>query len=63
MPINKGWLTSDRTSGGDEVYTPFYAVEPILKYLKPNSKIWCPFDTEDSEFVIQLKKSGHKVIY
>lgn len=24
-------------SGNDEFYTPIYAIEPILKYLKPNS--------------------------
>ena len=24
--------------------------------------IWCPFDKEDSEFVKQIRQSGHKVI-
>ena len=38
-------------SGNDEFYTPLYAIEPIAKYIKPNSTIWCPFDTEDSLFV------------
>ena len=47
----------------DEMYTPPILVNPILKYLKPNSTIWCPFDTEHSEFVIQLIKEGHTVIY
>lgn len=47
----------------DERYTPPILVKPILKYLKPNSIIWCPFDTEESEFVILLKEAGHKVIY
>lgn len=47
----------------DERYTPPILVKPILKYLKPNSTIWCPFDTEDSEFVILLREQGHKVIY
>ena len=35
-------------SGNDEFYTPLYAVKPIFKYVKPNSKIWCPFDTDKS---------------
>lgn len=48
-------------SGNDEFYTPPYAVKPILKYLKPGSKIWCPFDTEDSLFVQLLKAEGHIV--
>jgi len=45
----------------DEYYTPIYAIEPILKYLKPNSEIWCPFDTDESNFVKLLEKEGHKV--
>ena len=47
----------------DEYYTPTYAVEPILKYLKPNSVVWCPFDKQESEFVKVLTKNGFKVIY
>lgn len=46
----------------DEYYTPKILVEPIKKYIKPNSVIWCPFDTEESEFVIELSKE-HKVIH
>ena len=45
----------------DEFYTPNYAIEPLLKHLKPNSKIWCPFDTNESNFVKLLKKEGHNV--
>lgn len=50
-------------SGNDEFYTPRYAVEPILKYLKPNSRIWCPFDTEQSLFVQVLQENGHECFY
>jgi len=49
-------------SGNDEFYTPLYAIEPIKKYIKPNSTIWCPFDTEESIFVKEFKKIGHNVI-
>ena len=49
-------------SGNDEFYTPEYAIRPILKYLKPNSKIWCPFDTEDSLFVKLLSAEGHDML-
>ena len=45
----------------DEFYTPYYAIEPLLKYLKPNSKILCPFDTEESLYVKVLKANGHYV--
>lgn len=46
----------------DEYYTPEYVIYPLLKYLKPNSKIWCPFDKDESNFVKILKNQGHEVI-
>ena len=45
----------------DECYTPDYGVEPILKYIPKDTTVWCPFDTEDSQFVIQISKQN-KVI-
>ena len=30
--LNVGYLTSDTTASGDEMYTPFYAVEPLVKH-------------------------------
>lgn len=48
-------------SGNDEFYTPPYAIDPLLGYLKPNSRIWCPFDTERSLFVSKLREAGHEV--
>jgi hypothetical protein len=50
-------------SGNDEFYTPIYAIKPILKYLKPKSKIWCPFDEFKSLFVQKFLQEGHQVIY
>jgi hypothetical protein len=47
----------------DEYYTPVYAVELIERYLKPHSKILCPFDTVDSNFVKYLSLKGHYVSY
>ena len=47
----------------DEYYTPEYAVRPIIKFLKPNSTVWCPFDTEESEYVKVLRSEGFKVIH
>lgn len=43
----------------DEYYTKEYAIIPLLKYLKPNSQIWCPFDTQESNFVKLLSNNGH----
>lgn len=49
-------------SGNDEFYTPKYAIEPILKYVKKGSTVWCPFDTEESLFVKMLKEHGCTVV-
>lgn len=46
----------------DECYTPAYAVKPIIQYIPQNAVVWCPFDTEHSEFVKQLNHT-HKVTY
>lgn len=47
----------------DEKYTPRYAVEPLIKYLDKSKVIWCPFDTNKSEYVKVLKEKGFNVIY
>ena len=49
-------------SGNDEFYTPKYAVEPLLKYIKP-CKVWCPFDTEESLIVGGLAQHGCEVVH
>lgn len=49
--------------GTDEWYTPREAVELIAKYIKPHSKILCPFDTAKSNFVKIFKAEGHEVTY
>ena len=46
----------------DECYTPHYAVKPILKYIPKDAIVWCPFDTEESEFVKQISNTN-KVEY
>lgn len=49
-------------SQNDEFYTPLYAIEPLEKYIPKNSKIWCPFDTEESLFVKRFRQLGHEVV-
>ena len=46
----------------DECYTLPYGVKPIIKYIPKNTVVWCPFDTEESEFVKQIRANGNKVI-
>ena len=72
MALNKGYLTAKTDKASDEVYTPAYAVQPLVKYIKLYMKnhqkdtltIWCPFDMQFSEYVKILSKiEGVKVIY
>ena len=37
MGLNKGYLTAKTDKASDEVYTPLYAIKPIVKYIKKNS--------------------------
>lgn len=62
MGLNNGFLRSDRTEKGDENYTPFYAVEPILKYLPKDKIVWCPFDEAWSAYYQLLNERGYPVI-
>nr|WP_303182497.1 sugar-phospahte nucleotidyltransferase [Lachnoclostridium phocaeense] len=47
----------------DEYWTPRYAVVPIIDYLKPDSRIWCPFDSEKSQYVNTFVDHGFHVVY
>ena len=46
----------------DECYTPDYGVKPILEFIPKDVIVWCPFDTEDSEFVKQISETN-KVVH
>lgn len=68
--LNLGYLTSKTDKASDEVYTPAYAVEPLLPHLAAFQSmqnhpitIWCPMDKEDSEFVKVFQSNGYQVIY
>ena len=66
MPLNKGYLTAKTDKASDEVYTPTYAVQPLVKYIKMfnlNAVIWCPFDMSHSEYVKVFERAGVKVIH
>lgn len=67
MSINKGYLTAKTDKESDEYYTPKEAVLPIIKYINKGNKIsytiWCPFDTEESEYVKCIRADGNKVIH
>ncbi|HEL1196694.1 TPA: hypothetical protein TVL25_001917 [Streptococcus equi subsp. zooepidemicus] len=58
-----GFSEQIKTSKSDEYYTPRYAVNVILPYIKKFKHIWYPFDKEHSEFVQALKELGYQVTY
>lgn len=62
MPLNTGYLKAGRTGESDEKYTPYYAVDPIIKYIKKSSCVWTPFDREWSAFYQSFKERGYHVI-
>lgn len=47
----------------DELFTPPILVKPIIPYAKKFKRVWCPFDTEESEFVGLLLAAGLEVVY
>lgn len=51
--------------GGDEYYTPLKCVNMIVPYIMKSGykSIWCPFDTEESNFVKVFQKLGFQVNY
>jgi hypothetical protein len=52
-----------KNGANDEIYTPPYAVEPILEFIPKDKIIWCPFDKKESQYVKLLQERGNKVIY
>ena len=49
------------SGNNDECYTPDYGVAPILEFIPEGKIIWCPFDTEESEFVKQISQKNDVV--
>lgn len=62
MAINTGVLKSRQCKDSDEMYTPFYAVSPLVDFIKKGSTVWCPFDEEWSAYVVLLREKGFNVI-
>lgn len=63
MGTNSTWLNTNSFQERDEYYTPKSLVSLIIPYLEKGKTVWCPFDTENSEFVLTLKENGFNVIY
>ena len=60
LGLNIGYLTSDIED--NELFSPYYIVDHIIKYLPKDKIIWCPFDDEWSAFYQRLKEKGFNVV-
>ena len=58
---NKANKQNGSINENDEYYTPNYAIAPLLKFIPAGSYIWCPFDTNQSNFVKTFLQNGHIV--
>lgn len=58
QPSNSVLYSSGKNN---ECYTPDYAVSPILEFIPKDAKVWCPFDTSESEFVKQISETNNVV--
>lgn len=62
--MNKQYLRAGRCPASDECLTPRYGVQPIIQYVfqREFTKIWCPFDKEDSMYVRVFRSIGLEVV-
>lgn len=60
MGLNVGYLMSDKND--NELYSPYYIVDHIMKYLPKDKIILTPFDEEWSAFYRRLKENGFNVV-
>jgi type I restriction-modification system DNA methylase subunit len=63
MKKMSNWLNTTSFNKKDEYYTPRILVDVIVDFVPKEWVVWCPFDTEESEFVKAFKENGNKVIY
>lgn len=55
-------LKRDLFEENDEYYTPKFVIEPLIPFIKKFKRVWCPFDTNNSNFISVLKDNGFEVI-
>ena len=60
--MNQNLLRYTKTGGFDELYTPIYAIEPLLNYIPKHVKIWECTDFGSSNITKVLRENGWEVI-
>lgn len=62
--MKKAMLDYIKRGAFDELYTPAYAIKPLLNYIPNNVKtVWCPCDALESNIVQELLSFGYDIIY
>lgn len=60
--MKKAMINYMKNEKNDELYTPRYAIKPLIKYLPKNVKIWECTDYGNSNITNVLKEHGYEVI-
>ena len=60
--MKKAMIDYMKNEKNDELYTPDYAIKPLLKYLPKNKIIWECTDFGNSNITKVLRQNGYKVI-
>lgn len=60
--MKKAMIDYMKNIKNDELYTPEYAIKPLIKYLPKNKTIWECTDFGSSNITKILKENGYKVI-
>lgn len=60
--MKKAMINYMQNIKNDELYTPQYAIKPLLKYLPKDIKIWECTDYGGSNITKTLKENGYEVI-
>ena len=58
--MKKAMIDYMKKEKNDELYTPEYAIFPLLKYLPKNIKIWECTDYGESNITKVLKNNGYE---
>lgn len=58
MTLNVGYLTANNNKESDSMFTPYYAVDPIMKYIPKDKTVWTPFDLDWSSFYQSFRGGG-----
>lgn len=60
--LKKAMINYIQNPKNDELYTPMYAIEPLIKYLPEQVTIWECTDYGESNITKVLREHGYKVI-